>query len=190
MLQASVSGHISIAFEWASWFDIGLSWVVSGIVLGVVGCLAAGGFIWAGSALSESAAQAFEKVEVVVRDQRGTCVPALATLVAGVGAALSGVFLSKWVGCGVAVGGALATFAFETLAQNSAAKVDLARWIFAFGSVLPFGVIVAISVLSGGFGDVDPERTLLAIGGTAIGVLGVTSGLVAFWEARSGLGTS
>ena len=122
---------------------------------------------------------------MVVREQRGTGVPALATLIGGMGAALSGVFLSRWGGCAVAFAFALATFAFETLAQDSAAKASIARWIFAFGAILPFGVIVVVSIVTGGFGDVDLEMMFLGIGGTAIGVLGLTVGLVDFWEKNS-----
>ncbi len=184
MFSISVSS-IPLAVELASWFAVGFSWVISAILLVAIACGAAGGFIWIGKKVSDSAEEAIKRVETLVLAQRGKAVPALATLVAGVGAALSGVFLSKWVGCAVAVAAALATFAFESLAQNSGAKVRLGRWIFAFGAVLPFGVIVAVSFLTGGFGDVSLEMTLLALGGALIGLLGVAAGLVTFWETKS-----
>ena len=176
---------ISLALELASWFDVGLSWLASAVALVAIGFVATCGFVWAGQRLSESAGVALQRVEVVVREQRGTGVPALGTLLAGIGAALSGVFLSKWAGCAVAVVLAIITFGFDCLAQNSGAKSSLARWLFAFGAVLPFGVIVAVLSVTGGFGDVSAETAILGIGGTVLGALTVTSGLVAFWETRS-----
>ncbi len=189
-MPTAVSSTIPLAFEWASWLSVGISWLFSAVVLVVIACVATALFIFAGEKLSASAAEAFRRVEELVQEQRGIGVPAIATLIAGVGAALSGVFLSKWVGCGVAIVAALATFAFESLAQNSKARLRLARWVFALGAVLPFGVIVAVSVVTGGFGDVDLEMAILALGGTAVGVLGVTAGLVTFWETKSAAETS
>lgn len=173
------------AVEWAFWFEFGLSWLVSAIVLVGLALAAAGGFIWVGQRISESAGEALARIEGVVQEQRGTGVPALATLVAGVGAALSGAFLSKWAGCGVAVLLAVATFVFESLAHDSGARAKAARWVFAFGAVLPFAVIVLVSLVTGGFGDVDLEMKIFGIGVIVIGALGVASGLVTFWEGRS-----
>jgi len=186
MLPDGIYASMSLAFSWASWFSVGLSWLVSAIALAAIGGVATGVFIFAGKRLSESADKAFVQVELLVRKQRGTGVPALATFVAGVGAALSGVFLSKWVGCGVALAGALLTYMFDSLAQNSKAKVDAVRWAFAIGAVLPLAVIVAVPIVTGGFGEVDIEMEVLGVGAVVVGMLGAASGIVASWERRSG----
>jgi hypothetical protein len=181
---------VLIAMEMASWFDSAFSAVVSALVL--VGAVFAAAIVAAVVALvvskrvNETTRIVLEELRETVRKERGTSVPAFATLIGSFGIAGSELLPGPpWVGFVSAAVAAIATYLFSCLAQNPQAE-RIARWFGVVGSITPFVALVAAMFLSDGFADLSPETQVVVAGTIVVAVVGLASGVERLWEMEAG----
>jgi hypothetical protein len=168
----------------SSWFGTAVELILQVIALvlitGIVALFAFVLLLLIMQAINKFMRQALEAARETAKEQRGTGVPALFTLIGAASAPLAGLFVSPAIGAFLAVAIAAVTFISATLAESG--KSRAARWIGIVGCILPFLVFTLAALATDNFSGLPIEEKVLVVGALALGWVGVLSALVALRE--------